>query len=349
VLQAGRYQFRPRFDPQSVVQERDGDLEISDVGRAEKMPWERDGRRWHTQDRVGRNGQACRWDGRILARTVDRIQESGAFSETNWSARSVVEIAALKKSDGWFFHAITGETWLLKLKFRVCRNTFKRDILQRQLDLKPLNQLDQLPVYGNQPRVQCKNLRGPWQEVQIQAYSLEEVDTPAFWNFVQQAIDGFRRHTARAATRPEDIMPWKKLGERWHFSRKGFPPGKRVCWGTDVLEELCELLRQTAPDGQFLWNNQQVVHLYARDQREPWASIHTKRSQHVELVLNGPKGRFALGRVAGLARERQLEAGRGSLDVIRLRFRSQADLQKGDLAEFLREHLQEVQGNGEGR
>ena len=30
-----------------------------------------------------------------------------------------------------------------------------------------LNQMDELPVYGNDSRVKCKNLRGPWQEVEI--------------------------------------------------------------------------------------------------------------------------------------------------------------------------------------
>ena len=42
---------------------------------------------------------------------------------------------------------------------------------------------------------------------------------------------------------------------------------------TEVLEELCELLARIAPDGQFLWNNQQVVHLFVNGQREPWAAI----------------------------------------------------------------------------
>ena len=65
--------------------------------------------------RVGRNGKPCRWDGRILADVIDRIQEqSELFSETDWNSRSVVEIRAAKKSDGWFFHAITGEEWLLE-------------------------------------------------------------------------------------------------------------------------------------------------------------------------------------------------------------------------------------------
>ena len=71
-------------------------------------------------------GEPCRWDGKILEAVVDRIQELGTFSPTDWNSRSVVEIAAEKKSIGWFFHAITGEAWLLKMKFRVAKNTFQR-------------------------------------------------------------------------------------------------------------------------------------------------------------------------------------------------------------------------------
>ncbi len=93
------------------------------------MPWEADGRRWHTKDRVGRDGTPCKWDGRILDEVERRIQEKGQFSPTNWNARSVVEVCAEKKSDGWFFHAITGETWLLKMKFRVAKRTFRREEL----------------------------------------------------------------------------------------------------------------------------------------------------------------------------------------------------------------------------
>ena len=81
----------------------------------------------------------------LLERVVDRIHELGEFSETNWSERSVVEISALKKSDGWFFHAITGETWLLKLKFRVYRGTFKRESLLERIKLKTLNELRTSP------------------------------------------------------------------------------------------------------------------------------------------------------------------------------------------------------------
>ena len=213
------------------------------------MPWEVDGRRWHTQDRVGRKGEPCRWDGKILDRVVDRIHELGKFSPTNWAERSVVEISGEEKSKGWFFHAITGEAWLLKLKFRVARATFKREHLMLRLGLTPLNDLDDLPIYGTGSRVRCKNLRGPWQEVQLHVHSWDEIDRPEFWKFLEQAVAGFNYFSERVEQRPEDVMPWKVLGRKWHFSRKGFPPGKKAAWEVDVLEELFEVLAEAAPRG----------------------------------------------------------------------------------------------------
>ncbi len=350
ILDAGPYVVRKAHDFAAAAARREGDLDINDVGRTAKMPWEVDGRRWHTQDRVGRNGEPCRWDGKILEQVVDRIQELGTFSPTEWNDRGVVEIRAEKKSDGWFFHAITGEQWLLKLKFRVARGTFRRDDLIERLKLTPLNELADLPVYGTGPRVRSKTLRGPWQEVQMQVHSLAEINRPDFWQFVEQAVAGFQRFTQRVGQRPEELMPWKVLGRKWHFSRKGFPPAKKILWEVDVLEELCEMLEAAAPTGQFLWNNQQLVHLLLPEQREPWATIHTKRLDGVDLQLTGPKGRFALGGLAELGAERQLDGSHADVDYIRLRFRTADDLARGNLSALLTEHAAAVNdvssGNG---
>ena len=235
------------FDPATATESRDGDVELSEFGKLTRMPWEVDGPDWHTRQRVGRSGEPCRWDGQILAEVVQRIEATREFAETNWNARTIVEITGAQKSHGWFLHAITGETWLLKLKFRVARNTFRREKLLESIRLKPLNEMDELPVYGNEPRIKCKNLRGPWQEVELKVHSWAEVDQPGFWEFLEQAIAGFRQIHARATHDPEELMPWKKLGRQWHLSRKGFPPGKKVHWQPEVLEELCDMLGEKAP------------------------------------------------------------------------------------------------------
>ena len=337
-IDAGPYEERTVFDPTNQEVAKKTDLEIEDVGRDAKMPWEVDGRQWHTIDRVGRKGEACRWDGRILSKVVDRIHELGEFSDTNWNSRTIVEIAGEKKSAGWFFHAITGEAWLLKMKFRTAKGTFRREKLLEQIDLPTPNQMQDVPIYGNEPRVRCKSIRGPFQEIEVRAHTWEEIDTPEFWAFLETAVRGFDKFTERAIGKPDDIMPWKKLGQKWHLSKKGFPLGKRVKWDHKILEELFEILQDVADDGQFLWNNQQLVHLYAKGQKQPWATVLTKRAEHLELILNGPSGQFGLGRIASLGCDREYDGSHKAYDQFKIRFRSADDMRNGDLSTFLAEH-----------
>ncbi len=114
--------------------------------------------------------------------------------------------------------------------------------------------------------------------------------------------------------------------------------GRAAKWDTAVLERLCNMLRSAADKGEFLWNNQQVVHLFVPGQKQPWATIHTKRPDHVELVLAGPKGEFAQGRVVGLGRESYVDPRHEQYDMVRIRFQNTADLSKGNVEEFLRTH-----------
>lgn len=354
VLAAGPHKKRATYNFAEAEAQRPDDLEIAELGSDIKMPWEVDGHRWHTRDRVSRSGAPCRWSGKILDVVEQKIQESGAFGPTNWNSRTIVEICGTKKSDGWFFHAITGEQWLLKLKFRTAKRTFQRDELVVALGLKPLNDIAEIEAYGRTPRVQCKNLRGPFQEVEIRAYSWDEIDTPEFWKFLDTAIAGFRKFTERVRQSPEDVMPWKVLGRKWHLARKGFPPGKQPAWTLDVLEELLEMLGEAASaagdssesngtaTSQFLWNNQQVIHLMIAGQRDPWATVHTKRPTGVDLVLNGPAGAFATDRIAELGSRRAIASDTAGVDQVKFRFVKTDDLHRGDLASFLAEHLQAV-------
>lgn len=346
VLRAGPYKKRKFYDPHAADEHREGDVDLDQVGEGTKMPWEVDGRHWHTVERVARDGDACHWDGEILERIERTIHELGDFAATNWNHRSVVEITGQTKSDGWFFHAITGEKWLVKLKFRTAKRTFDRDKLLADLQLPSLNDLDDVEAYGSGPRVKCKNLTGPWQEVQIAAHSLDEIDKPEFWRFLERAVEGFKSFAQRKEKNPEDLMPWKVLGQKWHTTRKGFSPGKKVAWPIEMLEELFELLDDVAPKGQFLWNNKVLVHLMVPGVSDPWATVVTKRAENVELVLNGPKGAFQLGRLTDLAAEQVLDNDSETRDRVRLFFTSMNDLERGDLESFLREHLDAVQGAG---
>ncbi|MBX3416506.1 MAG: excinuclease ABC subunit UvrA [Pirellulaceae bacterium] len=297
VLAAGPYVERKPFDPHA---ETKAGIDISDVGAEAKMPWEADGPGWHTGPHVAHNGKTTKWDGKILADIVERIQSFDGWAETNWNERSVVEIKATKGADDWFFHALTGDQWMLKLKFRVRRGTFKADDLQRRLKLKTNNELVDLPIYGNQPRIKV-SLQGRQQEVELRLHQYDEIDTPAFRSFVDEAVIGHlgkslsgagsssgsqESQTARDAS---NVMPWSVLGRKWHLMPKGFPEQQTPAWSFRTLESLESAITAVVGEQvQFDWTQEKEVNclvesemISEENQRLTWARIETKNPEAI--------------------------------------------------------------------
>src|SRR5690606_18657339 len=220
------------FDARAVAKKRKGDVDIARVGRDAAVPWKVDGRKWHTQDRPARSGRPVQWEGAALGYVVDLLEEIDGLKETNWNDQRTVEITAEQKTGtGWFFHALTGDEWFVRLYFRVPKKTFDADELQHRLGLTPVDEIDEIPVYGRGERVKVNNTKGPFQEVVIDVHERDEIDTPEFRKFVLQAAEAYLRQVRQQnQADPADVMPWKVLGRKWHESRKGFPSNKRVGW-----------------------------------------------------------------------------------------------------------------------
>jgi excinuclease ABC subunit A len=304
------------------------------------MPWQVDGRRWHAVERVGHNGRPCRWEGTALEFVIDSLDAERGFAPVNWNDRSVVELTGAGAAATWFLHALTGDEWVLTLKLRVGRNTFVGEKLAVELALKSLDDLDELPVYGRGDRVRVKNLKGPWQEVTVTVHWLREIDTPEFRAFLARAAKSYLARTQAAPLNVDDLTPWKVLGKKWHLSRKGFPSGKRVRWDAEVLERLADALGGALPQARVDWTGKQVVHFYRPDSEEPWATLHTKRRGGIDLALYGTPGRFALGKIAALGRDREIVAGAGKSELIRIRLDNPAQVRSPDFIGFLKEHAQ---------
>ncbi len=288
------YVDRDRFSAEQLSQQEEGDIELEQIGRDTLLPWQSDGRRWHTRDSVDRAGQAIRWDRQILIKLIERIEDIDGFAPTNWENRSIVEVCGPVKSRGWFLHAITAETWLLKLKFRVPRRSFSKAQLESILDLKTLNQLEDVEQYGNEPRIRAK-AAGAWMELEIRPHTLDEIDTAKFWQWITDASAVFLGKTAPnlaepESTDPKDQKPWKILKQRWHSLRKGFPPGRNVVWPAETLSVFIQAVHQAAGGGRWRWDEPTNARYVLPGHKEPWIILHTKRPEGLIAVLNGPKG-----------------------------------------------------------
>lgn len=339
VLKAGPHEERKRFDPAAAAAKKDGDIELEKVGKDAQLPWQLDGKKWHCLERVTSDGQPCRWDGKILPWVEERIRALGSFAETDWSQRTVVEVAAPKKSQGWFFHAHTGMPWLVRLVFRVAKNTFKQEALARQLGLKPLDDMPELPVYGREPRVKVANRKGPWQEIWMLVHKLDEIDTPAFKTFLKQAADAFHKNLGRMTSSLEDVMPWKVNGERWHMGEKGFPPGRKMYWDRSILPTFLAIVRDAVPGLEIQWDARDAITLRIPSIGKGWGRVRTKDNHALDARFLGKPGQLNLSRLEGIGKDSSLAAERADGgEIMRLLFHRHEEMPRAKLKELLAEH-----------
>jgi excinuclease ABC subunit A len=346
VLAAGPLAERVKFDPAKAATPRDGDIALEKVGKDARMPWQIDGRRWHTRDRVSLDGKPCHWEGAILEWVDEQVHRLGEFAPTDWSERHVVEIGAPKGRRGvtgpcWFFHGLTGQEWLVTLVFRVKRNAFNSSALEQSLGIRPLNDSPELGVraYGNDPRVWAMNHKGPWQSAVMKVHALREIDTPAFRSFLKEAVASFQSTVQRLETKPEDLMPWKINGERWHLSEKGFPPGKKVEWDRALLPRLLGLMREIEPALKVRWENRIAIAMGVPGINRAWSQWLTKSVTGLECRFLGKAGQFNLSQVEQFGISPTISGHSGKGDLIRLVFQNEGQVHAPKLKALLAEHL----------
>jgi excinuclease ABC subunit A len=340
VLGAGPVTERVKYDPLVAATPRADDVPLEAVGKDAKMPWETDGRRWHTAERLSHNGKPCRWEGAILPFVEELVHKAGQFAPTDWNQQSIVEIAAPVKSQGWFLHAMTGMEWLVRLVFRVKRNQFRQADLVGRLGIRPLNETPGLEVYGDEDRVRVTHHKGPpWDSVTVLAHRLSEVDTPAFRQLIKEAAASFHAGLKRMQTKPEDVMPWKVNGQRWHLGDKGFPAGKRVAWDRTLLPRLLDLVQEIVPDLHVDWDARAAISLRIPGISRAWAQWRTKEAFGLDCRFVGKKGQLNLSQLEGLGVSPGIHSHRADVDLLRLVFQRADHAPAAKLKEVLGAHL----------
>jgi excinuclease ABC subunit A len=140
-------------------------------------------------------------------------------------------------------------------------------------------------------------------------------------------------------TKPEDVMPWKINGERWHLGEKGFPPGKRVQWDRSLLPRLLELLREVEPGMVIAWDARDAITIRVPGASRAWAALRTKNPVALELKLLGRRGQFNLASFEPTGAEVDLTPYKSNGEVARLSVSRLGPDQLEALRVILREHL----------
>ncbi len=138
-------------------------------------------------------------------------------------------------------------------------------------------------------------------------------------------------------------MPWKVLGQKWHFARKGFPPGKTNPVGSRSAGRIVRAARRGRARADSSCGTISRSCTCSCAVKAILGPPSTRSAfDAVYLQLTGPKNRFALGQLTEFGSDRNLDTTSSHFDRIHICFHSLADLSNGDLPALLREHFAAV-------
>jgi len=289
-----------------------GTTEVLDVGAVDlggdvEMPWERDGRAWHTVEHLDSKGQPIEWEPQMLVWLVETMESAGAFGPTDWNHRTRIEIKA-PGSKPWLCHILSGGKDLLEVAIRVPETTFNAPKLRRELAVKTLDERTDLPIYGQWNRVRRRTLTGGWEEWRLYLRDLKDVSKSAFHSFVKTAVGAYFTHLAETEADPEKAEPWTINGRQWHLSQQSISKRHVIRWKPALLLAFVGRFKSMQPDLETFWGSKTAVQLSIPGER-PWAAkIVTNIGRGLRVELRAPKGALTPTQIDRLGEDTQIKS-----------------------------------------
>ncbi len=287
VIKRGPVQERPVFTAEEQAKREAAARKRIDLGDDVRMPWEVNGKRWHTETRTDRCGKPIEWDTGVLTWLVEEIQKHDGFKPTKWSDRAHVEIAGPGKGT-WFAHFLTGSRHQLDVMIRIPKGTFTQSKLNRELNVKTLDERTDLPIYGPDERVALRPRYPQWDEVRMWLRDFVDVDRRKFRKFLKQATSAYLSRLEEEQGDKKKSEPWKAEGRAWHLSQKSMHLHDPAVWEPSTLIALIGLFKKLQPDIKVDWNKKVLIALSVPGEKKIACTIVTNRPQGLRIELTSP-------------------------------------------------------------
>lgn len=288
VIDDGPIEHRDVFtlDEQAKVEkELRRPMKLAKTDAQSKMPWETDGKRWHTVNKVDRNGKPVGWNATVLEWVVETIESVAEFAPTDWNDRARVEIRAPKTQPAqWFFHARTGGRDLIDISIRVPKRVFDNKTVVKQLKVKTLDKREDLPIYGREPRVKLRAAGQEHDDVRILLRDFVDIDKKAFTSFFTDAASAYMQLVTESHEDPIKGQPWKADGRKWHLSQKSINAHHTIKWKPNLILEFLGRINKIDPTIEPNWNGKVGIGLKRKGQ-PAFGKIVTNMGEGLRLDL----------------------------------------------------------------
>jgi len=294
VLSAGLYVERIRHDleeERTAQRELRGAVSLDQTSEVEtKMPWQIDGKRWHTVNHRDRRGKPVRWDPKALEWFVGAVERIDGFAAADWNDRARVEIKAPGARNLWFVHILTGGRDLLEISVRVPARHFDNKSVVRRLKIKTLDERTDLPIYGQWARVRLRASGREHDDIRIHLRDFKDINKTAFKSFLADAADTYLHMVRQLHEDPVHGQPWKTNGRKWHLSQQSIHVKHEVKWDSALLLKLIGRISKIAPEFEFDWNGKVAVGIRLNGQKQSVGKIVTNMGAGLRCELRVPNG-----------------------------------------------------------
>jgi excinuclease ABC subunit A len=310
VLATGPIEERRTHQPEHAVTRELAVPPAADLDEDVPMPWERDGRAWHTVDHLDSKGQPVEWDTGILVWLVETMESAGTFAPTDWNHRTRIEITA-SGATPWFCHILTGGTDLLEVAIRVPEGTFKLAELRRRLAVMTLDERTDLPIYGQWNRVRRRAVTGGWEEWRLYLRDFTDVSRRAFRTFLKTAAAAYATKLEEAEADPASARPWMADGRAWHLSQQSIARRHAARWKPALLLALIGRFKAIEPRLTVDWRSKTAVQLVLPGDTRWAAKIVTNIGRGLRVELRTPTGALTPTQIERMGQDTEIRAQTG--------------------------------------
>ncbi|UCE59776.1 MAG: hypothetical protein JSU63_20330, partial [Phycisphaerales bacterium] len=310
VLKAGTMEERLVHDPRRQQRLEKDLAKPVDVGAGVEMPWERNGRAWHTVNHLDHKGAPVEWDPELLLWLIKMMESLGQFAPTDWNHASRIELKA-PGNKPWCCHILTGNKDLLHVALRVGLGKFTASDLRRKLGIKDLDDRPDLPIYGQWSRVRVRPMPNGWQDIRLFLRDFKDVNKTTYRTFLKAAANAYFDQLDVVEADPDSSRPWKKLGQQWHLSQKSIHPRHVVRWRPALLMAMVGRLKSIQPDLSFSWNSKTAGLFAVPGEKHAAGKIVTNIGRALRIELRAPSGSLTPTQVDRLGEDCEIKPATG--------------------------------------